>query len=589
MDMKRPFLATSSLLSPTIRRISRPSSTTTTNAPSAIRSVSSSPLTSSPDRYIAPHDHLYEYTRGRFLIDEASQIARRRVRFNMDGLASVAAASVGARHCVNIEKCPDGLYNKAYILTMDNGKEVIAKIPNPNAGIPYYTTASEVATMDFARDVLQTPAPRVYAWNACADDESNPVRAEYIVMEKMGGVPLSRVWWGLQPNKKLKVLLQVFEYQRGWTRTRFRRFGGLYYAKDADSGQQGPLYVEDGKPVWDSRFVVGPAVGREWSDAGRGNVECDRGPWASILSYREAVGLREIAAIKQLNDAPKQMQIVYGPEPLLYQPTSQKKLAALSSYFQILEILLRDDAVPTDGHLWHDDLHHDNIFIDPESLTISGIIDWQSVQIAPLFDHSLDPCILDYTGPDVGDQLSRPAIPESIKSLPQGEEKAAALAEFLDKAVMIAWRSLVQSKNAEQYRMLSFQQSAAGNLLHLSRRIYELGEAHFRTLLLDLQDEWGENNPQSGQFHPFPIINFSQLEIVEIETDMRRADLGIQLMKDIQRDLGKLWPEKGLVGDEDYDRVKTLLGRRKGELIARYCTRQGWDTAVFEQHWPFDG
>jgi len=32
---------------------------------------------------------------------------------------------------------------------MDDGKRVIAKVPNPNAGQPHYTTASEVATMDF--------------------------------------------------------------------------------------------------------------------------------------------------------------------------------------------------------------------------------------------------------------------------------------------------------------------------------------------------------------------------------------------------------------------------------------------------------
>lgn len=32
---------------------------------------------------------------------------------------------------------------------MDTGKEVIGKVPNPNAGIEHYTTASEVATMDF--------------------------------------------------------------------------------------------------------------------------------------------------------------------------------------------------------------------------------------------------------------------------------------------------------------------------------------------------------------------------------------------------------------------------------------------------------
>ena len=32
---------------------------------------------------------------------------------------------------------------------MVKGKEVIGEVPNPNAGMEHYTTASEVAIMDF--------------------------------------------------------------------------------------------------------------------------------------------------------------------------------------------------------------------------------------------------------------------------------------------------------------------------------------------------------------------------------------------------------------------------------------------------------
>jgi len=32
---------------------------------------------------------------------------------------------------------------------MEAGTQVVAKIPNPNAGQPHLTTASEVATMEF--------------------------------------------------------------------------------------------------------------------------------------------------------------------------------------------------------------------------------------------------------------------------------------------------------------------------------------------------------------------------------------------------------------------------------------------------------
>lgn len=33
--------------------------------------------------------------------------------------------------------------------SMEDGQEVVAKVPNPNAGIPHFTAASEVATMNF--------------------------------------------------------------------------------------------------------------------------------------------------------------------------------------------------------------------------------------------------------------------------------------------------------------------------------------------------------------------------------------------------------------------------------------------------------
>jgi hypothetical protein len=96
-------------------------------------------------------DDIFNYTRGRFVCDETYEMSQRYVRFNVNELARVAAEAVGAKSCVSVEKYPDGMYNKAMLLTMDNGTSVVAKVPNPNAGKPHFTTASEVATMDFVR------------------------------------------------------------------------------------------------------------------------------------------------------------------------------------------------------------------------------------------------------------------------------------------------------------------------------------------------------------------------------------------------------------------------------------------------------
>jgi len=74
-------------------------------------------------------------------------MAQRHVKFDMVELCKIAGDVVG-KQCINVEKFADGMYNKAFLLTMDDNEQVVAKIPNPNAGLPHLTTASEVATMD---------------------------------------------------------------------------------------------------------------------------------------------------------------------------------------------------------------------------------------------------------------------------------------------------------------------------------------------------------------------------------------------------------------------------------------------------------
>jgi hypothetical protein len=94
-------------------------------------------------------DEFFAFTRARFIRDEDWEMAQRRVTFNMNELASLAANAVGSTPCVKVEKYPDGMSSKAFLMTMESGTQVVAKVPNPNAGSAHFTTASEVATMEF--------------------------------------------------------------------------------------------------------------------------------------------------------------------------------------------------------------------------------------------------------------------------------------------------------------------------------------------------------------------------------------------------------------------------------------------------------
>ncbi|GFF52790.1 hypothetical protein IFM46972_09621 [Aspergillus udagawae] len=112
---------------------------------------------------------------------------------NMNELAKRAAESIGGTYtqCAQIEKFPNGMFNKTFLSTIQDGAQVVGKVPNPNAGRAHYTTASEVATMDCTRNELRTPVPNVLAW--CSKAEETPAGAEYI-MEKAPGSQLDKAW-----------------------------------------------------------------------------------------------------------------------------------------------------------------------------------------------------------------------------------------------------------------------------------------------------------------------------------------------------------------------------------------------------------
>jgi len=93
------------------------------------------------------------------LHNDEQERAFRHVSFDMNELAQIAAKAAGSKTCVNIEKFPDGTFNKVFLMTMEGGKQVIAKVPNRSAGQAHFTTASEVATMEF---VSQTSNMSLY-------------------------------------------------------------------------------------------------------------------------------------------------------------------------------------------------------------------------------------------------------------------------------------------------------------------------------------------------------------------------------------------------------------------------------------------
>ncbi|KAI2825000.1 hypothetical protein CBS147321_5919 [Aspergillus niger] len=305
-----------------------------------------------------------------------------------------------------------------------------SKVPNPNAGRPHYTTASEVATMDFVRNELSTPVPKVLAWSSKAD--GNPVGSEYIIMEKVGGVQLDKIWPQMDIKKRFELIKTISRYQKAWMSKSFTQYGSLYFSSDLQDHRGCIIVNEDGSQSEYDRFAIGPTTGREFLDDGRIDVDFDRGPWNDLLSYKSAIGFRELACVQNMTQLPRSLLGLYGPGT--YQPSRPKKVAAIQDYLSLVQFFLPTDDSICSAFLWHPDLHTENIFVDPDRPSeVLGIIDWQSSEVLPLFDHARQPYLLDYDGPPATG-LDPPEFPENFDQLdPPEKAKAERVGRFTCK------------------------------------------------------------------------------------------------------------------------------------------------------------
>ncbi|RWQ91924.1 phosphotransferase enzyme family protein [Paecilomyces variotii] len=536
---------------------------------------SSNPKTNETE-HIADSKHdleaLNRFTSGRWLWNEQQQLDCRYVNFDLSTLLQLAASAIGSRSCTEVLKISEGQYNKVFQLTMDDGREIIAKLPNPNAGRPHFTTASEVATMDFLRNVLNLPVPRVYAW--CSRASENPLGAEYILMEKQAGIILTDVWDTMKGKQKVQILDQIVDIERRLAATKLSQFGSLYYKGDLPNKWDTtlPLYVDStGNEVRSEKFGIGPINHRSFFDFGKGELDISRGPWSTVTEYMTAIARREIAAAKAGLRYPLMPEgLFYGPRQ--YQPSLSKKLSALENYLKVAPHVLPENKATHASVLWHCDLHSQNIFVDPEDPSrIVGIIDWQSVSACPLFMQVGRPAFLDYNGP-VPEDLGKVPLPPNFGSMdPDEQRKAKALhrAQTLHNLYLVRCLQVnetvfqaIQSQNT-----LRHQVSVVPGLVLMDY------EPLLNDLLRDVEKEWahiiGAGGDSSSPGIPFPL-QFSDYEIRQQEQDGELWAQGVELMNAFVDDTGCFKHWDGRVSSADYEKSR----RELDEGVRRFLERE---------------
>ncbi|MCJ1262801.1 hypothetical protein MMC22_002671 [Lobaria immixta] len=356
---------------------------------------------------------------------------------------------------------------------MDDKRQLIAKFPCSNAGPPHYTTASEVATLEFSMYPvlhvlhLQRPdfrsrtsirVPKVLDWDS---NSANPIGAEYIFLEKVNGVPLSEKWNFASDVDQCKIIDRVVEMEMELAGLHFPAYGSLYLRDSLPHGSSHCLLDSSLDPS--GSFCIGPS-------------------WTTLTAFAIAKVDQEIsrARFHQHDELdPKHHQSLEEHIRLL--EYTKRLIPTLASHPMI--------ARSSSSILWHIDLHLGNIFVsNDDSTIIEGIIDWQSCPVSPMFLQCRVPAFLKRPN-DYVKGNNAPELPEDFDRLDTIQQQRA----ILEKSLATRWK---------MYEMYTFiKNEEAYNALEVDRRLWEpfarCGEwsgyssVPLRSCLIRVLNDWG--------------------------------------------------------------------------------------------------
>ncbi|KAB8222899.1 hypothetical protein BDV33DRAFT_228987 [Aspergillus novoparasiticus] len=274
-----------------------------------------------------------------------------------------------------------------------------------------------------------------------------------------------------------------------------------------------------GMAIVDKRFAVGPSVSRQNNDDGRVDIDFDRGPWNSAEDYERATGFRKLQCIRYMPRLPK------SPFAIYYSRTNPSE--------------------------------------------ILGIIDWQSIKLAPLYDHTIEPYILDYDGPPLDGLLERP----KLANIPN--RKANLL--FIKMSLVSLYRHLICKRIPQLFKVLEFRETPPFQLLLFARN-----------LPVDREATYLRGIPRLNQEDTKSPIYFTADMLYRIDMDHTGADSAIKLMQEAQEMMGQgFFYAGGLVSHEEFSETRQIIPRVKTEFIQKHA-RNTEEAVELEHAWPFE-
>lgn len=246
----------------------------------------------------------------------------------------------------------------------------------------------------------------------------------------------------------------------------------------------------------------------------------------------------------------------------------------------MFQYLLPTDHTIEYPSLWHPDLQLEHIFVDPENLTkVVGIIDWQAVEVAPLFAQVRQPNFLDYEGPPTMN-LDGVSLPKDLAQLEPADK-----ALDLQLKLSAAYKMILRDQNPGLCHVSEFLATPSFELLLLARNLLVDGEALYLDQVVHLEDTWAEL-PGVGEDVPFPL-HFSEEERTEIAADARSAICGMDFLQGLKERVTERCPERAIAQNGHSEESRGAMRQMNGDVIVGF-PNDGTSKQACQDSWPFN-
>lgn len=532
-----------------------------------------------------PESELFNYTTGRFLANDALRLRERRRVFDIPGLFRIIAKALNCRteEIVGFRKLGEGGFNRAFLITLDTGFRLVARIPYPILIPKAYTLASEVATMDFLRS-KGLPIPKVYAYSFLPKNEAE---TEYILMEYVEGTDLSEIWFDLKKDEIISLMDQLAKAESIMMSISFPAGGSIYYASDLKnlSGNEGiPLDEQiESTSLGKGRFCIGPDVSIPLWCGRREQLDVFRGPYEDAKSVLVTGAEKELAYLDKFG-SPRVPFQHFRRECYNYEKQPPSDHAKnLRRYLSLAPYLAPDDNSLNVFCIRHPDLTDGNLKVSTDSngLQVLSILDWQYAVVLPLFLHAGMPDVIQNEEDEVSRAMTEPKLPDDFDQLSK-EKQEWEMELFRRRLVHYHYILSTMMYNRVHLKGL------ASTLNVFRRRIFNHatvawdGETiKLQYALMEMVVGWADFSKDDT---PCPVV-FTEDEKAAAEKlyeAVAETEVNERMLRDIVGYGGETW-----VPAAHYEEAKAHAQEVKRTALKR-CAEDKETCAEIEANWPLD-